>query len=38
MRELINPATGALHDMVADTPVEAVARAVARARAAFAEW
>lgn len=38
MRELINPATGALHDMVPDTPVEGVARAVRQARAAFAEW
>ncbi|MEU8109815.1 aminobutyraldehyde dehydrogenase [Nonomuraea muscovyensis] len=38
MRELINPATGVLHDMVPDTPVEGVARAVLQARAAFAEW
>ncbi|MEU8247668.1 aminobutyraldehyde dehydrogenase [Nonomuraea sp. NPDC048916] len=38
MRELINPATGQLHDTVPDTPVEGVARAVGRARAAYAEW
>ncbi|MEV0594104.1 aminobutyraldehyde dehydrogenase [Nonomuraea cavernae] len=38
MRELINPATGQVHDTVADTPVEGVGRAVARARTAYAEW
>ncbi|WP_113704035.1 aminobutyraldehyde dehydrogenase [Nonomuraea lactucae] len=38
MRELINPATGALHDMVPDTSIEGVAQAVRAARAAFAEW
>ncbi|GGO74109.1 aminobutyraldehyde dehydrogenase [Nonomuraea cavernae] len=38
MRELINPATGQAHDTVPDTPVEGVARAVAEARTAYAEW
>jgi betaine-aldehyde dehydrogenase len=38
MRELINPATGVQHDMVPDTPLDGVARAVSRARAAFGEW
>ncbi|MFC4057551.1 aminobutyraldehyde dehydrogenase [Planomonospora corallina] len=38
MRELINPATGEVLSEVADTGLEEVARAVRRARAAFAEW
>lgn len=38
MRQLINPATGAVVAEVADTPVKDVAAAVQRARRAFAEW
>ncbi|MEU4230420.1 aminobutyraldehyde dehydrogenase [Nonomuraea sp. NPDC026600] len=38
MRELINPATGLVCDLVPDTPVEDVAGAVGTARAAFEEW
>ncbi|WP_281367905.1 aminobutyraldehyde dehydrogenase [Nonomuraea typhae] len=38
MRQLINPATGQPFADLPDTPVEAVAAAVRRARAAFAEW
>ena len=38
MGKLINPATGEILREVTDTPVEAVAAAVRRARAAFGEW
>ncbi|MEV0582402.1 aminobutyraldehyde dehydrogenase [Nonomuraea sp. NPDC050310] len=38
MRQLINPATGQPFDEVPDTSVEAVAKAVQRARTAFATW
>jgi betaine-aldehyde dehydrogenase len=38
MGKLINPATGELLREVADTPLDGVAAAVRRARAAFEEW
>lgn len=38
MRQLINPATGQAFAELPDTPVEEVAAAVRKARAAFAEW